>query len=130
MNLSHAAALLLICVSAWAQPQSTGARDLLERVAETYRNLDSFEWTAVFTVTTDSGDFQPRPSRVVGEFRRPQMRIEFPKRQPMAWIEITDGKAVWLYYPSRRGFCRPDAKLVLQRTPHAAMWALGWVASV
>ena len=53
------------------------------------------------------------------------MRIEFPERQPIAWIEVTDGKAIWLSYPSRRGYCRPDPKLVLQQTPHEAMWRVG-----
>jgi outer membrane lipoprotein-sorting protein len=104
------------------------ARDLLKRVAETYRNLDSFEWTAIATVTTDSGDFRPRPVTVVGEFRRPrQMRVEFPNRATMPLIAVTDGQTAVELYPSRRGFCRPDPKLFLQRTAlHDAMSALAW----
>lgn len=101
------------------------AREILERVAATYRGLDSFEWTAISITTTDSGDFRPRPSKMRGQFRRPgQMRLEFPDH-PLAVIELTDGQAIWEYAPSRRGFCRPTPN-VLKRAPHEAMWALGW----
>jgi outer membrane lipoprotein-sorting protein len=118
--------LAVVIMPSFAQ-RPEDARELLRQVAETYRNLESFEWAAVSTITTDSGDFQPHPSTLVGEFRRPrQMRIEFPKGRPIPLIEVTDGRIVFLYYPSYRGFCRPDPNLFLQRTPHAAMSALGW----
>jgi hypothetical protein len=35
------------------------ARDLLQRVAETYRNLDSFEWAGITVMTSDSGELTP-----------------------------------------------------------------------
>jgi outer membrane lipoprotein-sorting protein len=39
---------------------------------------------------------------------------------------VTDGTAVWSYYPSRHGFCRPEPKLYLNRTPQEAAVSLGW----
>jgi hypothetical protein len=128
MKRPFPATVLLFAASIWAQPNSQNeavdARDLLRQVAETYRNLASFEWAAAFTVTTDSGAFQPLPAFLVGEFRRPRhMRIEFPKGPPIPLVEGTDGRTVWLYYPYR-GYCHPDPKLFLQRPPHEAMSAL------
>jgi hypothetical protein len=38
------------------------ARDLLQRVAETYWNLDSFEWAGITVTTSDSGELTPQPA--------------------------------------------------------------------
>jgi outer membrane lipoprotein-sorting protein len=104
-----------------------GARDLLQRVAETYRNLDSFEWAGITVMTSDSGELTPQPDPFMGEFQRPnRMRIEWPKDTPIPRIDLTDGATVWLSYPSVHGFCRPDPKLYLNRTPQEAATSLGW----
>jgi outer membrane lipoprotein-sorting protein len=103
------------------------ARNLLQRVAETYRNLDSFEWAGITVTTSDSGELTPQPAPFMGEFQRPNgMRIEWPKDTPIRRIEVTDGAAVWLFYPSVHGFCRPDPKLYLNRTPQEAATSLVW----
>ena len=79
------------------------------------------------SVVAYSGDLKPQPAPFMGVFQRPhRMRIEWPKDTPIPRIELTDGKIIVQFYPSRRGFCRPDPKLFLQRTPHEAMSALGW----
>lgn len=123
-------AALLFLIVAWAQPHSadeaTTARDLLQRVAETYRNVDSFEWSGITVMSSDSGELTPEPAPFMGEFQRPnRMRIEWPKDTPIPRIEATNGATVWLYYPSRHGFCRPDPKLYLNRTPQEAATSLG-----
>jgi outer membrane lipoprotein-sorting protein len=125
--------LTLVClaagaVSVWAQSgQSSSARDLLSDVAATYRNLNSFEWAALSTVSLDSADYMPTTAPFVGAFRRPHsMRIEWHgKGPPGDNVSITNGKDVRLYYRKLNGFCHPDPKLYLQRTPHEAMSAPG-----
>jgi outer membrane lipoprotein-sorting protein len=63
----------------------------------------------------------------MGEFRRPnRMRIEWPKDTPIPRIDVTDGATVWLSYPSAHGYCLPDPKLYLNRTPQEAATSLGW----
>ncbi|MBZ5582739.1 MAG: hypothetical protein LAQ30_11160 [Acidobacteriia bacterium] len=95
---------------------------VLTKVAETYRNLNRFEWTALSTWSTDSGAFQPHTEPAVGAFRRPHsMRVDWNGSGPPShWIAIANGAEAWLFYSSLNAFCRPDSKL-LQRTPQEAM---------
>jgi hypothetical protein len=58
--------------------QDTNARDLLSKVAATYRNLNSFEWAALSTFGLDSADAMPITTPLVGAFRRPHsMRLDW-----------------------------------------------------
>jgi outer membrane lipoprotein-sorting protein len=126
MKLSVMAVLATGTVLSFGQV-GDDARDLLQRVADTYRNMNSFEWTGITVMTSDSGELTPQPAPFIGEFRRPnRMRIEWPKHTPIPRIDVTDGATIWLSYPSVHGFCRPDPKLYLNRTPQEAATSLGW----
>jgi outer membrane lipoprotein-sorting protein len=106
--------------------QTTNARDLLSNVAATYRNLSSFEWAALSTVSLDSADTMPITAPLVGAFRRPHwMRVDWHgEGQPSDNVSITNGTDVWLYYRRLNGLCRPDPRLYLKQPPHDAMLAV------
>jgi outer membrane lipoprotein-sorting protein len=121
----------LLGAAAWSQSQSTtpvnAARDRLRKVADTYRNLNTFEWTALVTTSTDSGDFERRTIPITGLFRRPgSMRVEqHGDSPPSDTVAITNGGVVWLYYRQLNGFCRPNPNQYFQSIPHYAMLSLG-----
>ena len=104
----------LLGTSAWSQSQSTTpvnpARDRLRKVADTYRNLTTFEWTALVTTSTDSDDFKKSTIPITGLFRRPGcMRVEqHGDSPPSDTVAVTNGGEVWLYYRQLNGFCRPN----------------------
>ena len=103
--------------------QAVDPGGLLSAVAQTYRNLNSFEWTAFSTASSNSGEIQPNTLLVLGAFRRPQsMRVELRRQTPPSdtvWTMI--GYGVLEYHQERNGFCRPDPKLYLRRSPPEAM---------
>lgn len=133
MKFSSVLLLTLLAASAWSQSQSTnpatGARERLRQVADTYRNLNTFEWTALVTTSTDSGDFKTRTIPIGGLFRRPHsMRVERHDDSPPGnTVAVTNGDTVWLYYRQLNGFCRPNSDHYLQSIPHYAMLSLARV---
>ena len=121
--------LTLFAASGWPQSKnpSAGARARLRQVADTYRNLNTFERTAILTTSTDSGDFKTRSIPVEGLFRRPHsMRVELRDRDipPDDTLAVTNGGSVWLYYRRLNGFCRPNSDQYLQSIPHLSTLSL------
>ncbi|MFY9727882.1 MAG: hypothetical protein WAJ87_20470 [Bryobacteraceae bacterium] len=129
MAMKAASTLVLSAVAAGATallaqtPQAVDPRDLLSAVAETYRNLNSFEWTAFSTASSNSGEIQPNTVLVLGVFRRPHsMRVELRRKTPPSdTVWTTNGSGVLEYHKERNGFCRPDPKPYLRDAPPGAM---------
>ncbi|MGB9456228.1 MAG: hypothetical protein WCB12_09310 [Bryobacteraceae bacterium] len=127
--MKAASTLVLSAVAAGATAllaqtgQAVDPRDLLSAVAETYRNLNSFEWTAFSTTSSDSGEIQPNTVLVLGAFRRPHsMRVELRRKTPPSdTVWTTNGSGVLEYHKERNGFCRPDPKPYLRDASPGAM---------
>lgn len=121
-------ALIAFSVSGFqALPNQDAAKDLLERVAQTYKSLTTYHFEGTVTSEMRSLGAQAKIEApfVIAAIKPDRMRVEI-KSQAMGMesVSIASGRTTWEYLPQHRQYTKKESRTYDENELYIRMWAV------